>query len=261
MSQAPLTDVSTSATTPPSARDAQADAHLAQLHKMSTTAGVTNLDYVAVNQTAIVAVLLGLASALAFFGYLLLIIPIVGVIFAVVAIRQINDSSGTQTGRGLALLGLALCVLLGGAAVAKEGIAIARVKGDENRIAATLNQYGAAVRDAKYKEAYDLCDDDFQNNVSYDHFKKSWEQMLANSPLGKLEVMEWNGVSPIFESAAGSRLAGTKIRMKFAKGNDERFDVTLRQVGDKWLVYRMPDFFVPEKKPTPSKKGEDVFNF
>jgi hypothetical protein len=257
MSQAPETDVSTTTGTPETPRDAEADAHLAQLHKMSTTAGVTNLDYVAVNQTAIVSVLLGLASALAFFGYLLLIIPIVGVIFAVVAIRQINDSSGTQTGKGLALLGLGLCVLLGGAAIANQAIAIARVKGDENKIATTLSQYGTAVREGRYKDAYDLFDDDFQSNIPYDQFRKSWEQMLDNSPLGKLEVMEWNGVTPIFESAAGSRLAGTKIRMKFAKGSDERFDVTLRQVGSKWLIYRMPDFFTPVKK----KKPEDVFNF
>ena len=53
--------------------DAQADAHLAKLHRMSTTAGVTNAGYVAVNHTAIAAGLLGLVSALAFFGWLLLI--------------------------------------------------------------------------------------------------------------------------------------------------------------------------------------------
>src|SRR5947207_11805007 len=99
------------------ADQAVADAHLAQLHKMSTTAGVTNAGYVAVNHTAIAAVLLGLASALAFFGWLLLVVPVVGIIFAIVAIRQINDSSGTQTGRGLAYVGLLFCLLLGGGAI------------------------------------------------------------------------------------------------------------------------------------------------
>src|SRR5688572_22362990 len=84
--------------------------HLAHLHKMSTTAGVTNQDYVAVNTVAIVAAVLGLASGLAFFGWLMLVVPLAGIVFAVVAIRQINDSSGTQTGKGLAMIGLALCV-------------------------------------------------------------------------------------------------------------------------------------------------------
>src|SRR3954462_5034744 len=114
MSQAPHTNVSP----PPSAATVNAAAAgvdpLAGLHKMSTTAGVTNLDYVAVNQTAIAAVLVGLLSALSFFGFLLLVIPIVGAIFAVIALRQIADSNGTQTGRGLAILALALCVILGG---------------------------------------------------------------------------------------------------------------------------------------------------
>ena len=45
--------------------------------KLPTTAGVTNLDYVAVNQTAIAAVLLGLLSAVSFFGHLLLITTLV----------------------------------------------------------------------------------------------------------------------------------------------------------------------------------------
>src|ERR1051325_9373441 len=95
--------------------DADADAHLAQLHRMSTTAGVTNLDYVAVNLTSIFALLLGLASALAFLHWAFLAVPLVGIIFAIISLRQINNSSGTQTGKGLAITGLILCLLLGGA--------------------------------------------------------------------------------------------------------------------------------------------------
>ena len=93
MSQAPQSNVTAAATTD---RAAGGEDHLSRLHKMSTTAGVTNLDYVAVNHTAIAAVLLGLLSALSFFGFLLLVIPIVGVVFAVIALRQIGESNGTQ---------------------------------------------------------------------------------------------------------------------------------------------------------------------
>src|SRR6476646_9155703 len=112
MSHAPQTNV----TTPPGADP------LAGLHKMSTTAGVTNLDYVAVNQTAIAAVLIGLLSVVSFFGHLLLVIPVVGVIFAIVALRQISNSNGTQTGKGLALLALLLCLGLGGTAIGMEAV-------------------------------------------------------------------------------------------------------------------------------------------
>jgi hypothetical protein len=229
--------------------DADADAHLAQLHKMSTTAGVTNLDYVAVNQTAIVAAILGLASALSFLASLLLVIPLVGVIFAIVALRQIKDSSGTQTGRLLAILGLLLCVLLGGGAITKEAMAIAAVKGDENKIAATLAQVGQYLHDGKYKEAYALHDDEFQNRVKFPLFESTWKSIQSPMPLGRVQSMEWNGVSPSFASEGGSPVAATKARMKFERAQDERFDVLLRRVGDRWLISRFPSFF-PERRPS-----------
>jgi hypothetical protein len=242
---------------PTTPSDAQADAHLASLHKMSTTAGVTNLGYVAVNQTAIVAALLGLASALAFFGWLLLVIPVVGIIFAIVAIRQINDSSGTQTGKGLALLGLALSILMGGGMVTIEAVALAGVRGDENKIAATLSQAGEFIRDGKYREAYALHDDDFQNRVKFPQFESTWKSIQAPAPLGRVQSMEWNGVTPAFGSEKGSAIAATKARMKFERAQDERFDVGLRRVGNRWLISHFPAFFA-EKRPT--KQQDDVFN-
>ncbi len=64
MSQAPMSQA-------PSTATSAADEHLERLHKMSTTAGVTNTGYVAVNQTAVVALVLGVLSAIALFGTLL----------------------------------------------------------------------------------------------------------------------------------------------------------------------------------------------
>jgi hypothetical protein len=229
---------------------------------MSTTAGVTNLDYVAVNQTAIAAVLVGLLSALSFFGYLLLVIPIVGVIFAVIALRQIGDSNGTQTGRGLAALGLVLSLALGGAAIAKEALAVMRVKGDESRIAATISQLGTNLKDGKYKEAYELFDPEFRRRVTADTFQKRLQDIQSGS-LGKIEVMEWNNVTPVFESAEGHKVAATKIRTKFDKGFDDRFDIILREIDGKWLIVRLPDFFPDRASPAapPSSKAKDQFEF
>jgi len=236
--------------------DAQADAHLAKLHRMSTTAGVTNAGYVAVNHTAIAAALLGLVSALAFFGWLLLIVPVVGIVFAIVAIRQINDSSGTQTGKGLALAGLALCVLLGGGAITRDVIAVARAKGDETRIADTLSKLGQYVKDENYKSAYDLHDDAFQSRVTLAQFESKWKSLQAADSLGKMESMQWNGVPPYIESEGGSPLAATKAKVKFEKANEERLDFILRKVGDRWLIAKAPNFF-PEARPSAKK---DVFN-
>ena len=236
--------------------DAQADTHLAKLHRMSTTAGVTNAGYVAVNQTAIAAAVLGLVSALSFFGWLLLIVPVVGIVFAVVAIRQINDSSGTQTGKGLALAGLALCVLLGGGAITRDLISVVRARGDETRIADTLAKLGQQIRDENYKGAYDLHDDAFQSKFPLTQFESTWKSVQAASSLGKIVSIEWNGVAPYIESEGGSPLAATKAKVKFEKAQDERFDVILRKVGDRWLITRFPAFFA-EKKPGGKK---DVFN-
>jgi len=253
MPDAPQT-TATAATTPP---DSVADAHLAQLHKMSTTAGVTNLDYVAVNHTAIVAALLGIASALAFFGWLLLLIPVVGIVFAIIAIRQIKDSSGTQTGKGLAITGLVLCLLLGGGVIIKEGAAIAAKQGDEHKIADTISQVGQFVHDGKYPEAYALFTDEFHQNVTPQQFASTWKMVQSGPPvgLGKIQALEWNGVSPVFETEAGAPIAITKAKLKSERAQDERFDIVLRRVGNRWLVTRFQ--FFPEKKRT---KPADDYN-
>ena len=271
MSQAPQSNVTAAPTDRApdgAAATAVAEDHLARLHKMSTTAGVTNVDYVAVNHTAIAAVLLGLLSLLSFFGYLLLVIPIVGVVFAVIALRQIGESNGTQTGRGLAMLGLLLSVLLGGAAIAREAIAVARVKGDESGISSVIAKVGEAVRQGKYDDAYGLFDTDFKKNVKPELFKSRWEEIVKGS-LGKLEIFEWNGITPYFESAEGHKMAATKVRTKFEKGTEDRFDVILRETDGRWLISQLKGFFPEAGAAAPpsgggkpgSGKSNDVFNF
>jgi hypothetical protein len=241
---------------------AEADLHLARLHKMSTTAGVTNTDYVAVNQTAVVALVLGVLSSIALLGSLLLVVPVVGVVFAIVAIRQINDSSGTQTGKAMAWAGLALCVVFAGAKVTWDVMAGMSVRQDEERIAATIAELGKDVREGDYASAYKLFDDPFQNRVKIESFKKTWEAVQAPKPLGRVKVLEWNQVTPVFESAAGGRSAIAQARMSFtntAGQREERVDLVLRQVGSKWLIMRFETFF-PEPRRPRQPQQEDVFD-
>src|SRR3954451_9896103 len=77
------------------------DDPLAHLHKMSTTAGLGSGDYVAVNGTAVFALLVGVASALALMSEVLLILPLVAFVAGFMAWGQIRHSNGTQTGKGL----------------------------------------------------------------------------------------------------------------------------------------------------------------
>jgi hypothetical protein len=248
MSQAPISQAPP--TTP-------SDEHLERLHKMSTTAGVTNTGYVAVNQTAVVALVLGVLSAIALFGTLLLVVPIVGIVFAIVAIRQINDSNGTQTGKWMAWAGLALCLAFGGARATQDLMVSAGVKQDEQRIAGTISQLGRELGAGNYAAAYALFDDEFQDRIKPDAFKKTWEAVQAPTPLGRLQVLEWNGITPVFESAGGAKTATAQARMKFTRGNEERVELVMHQLGDRWVVLRFPTFF-PEKKP--GRQPEDVFD-
>src|SRR5438067_1559244 len=70
---------------------------IAALHKMSTTAGVGTTEYVAINNLAIVAAVLGLVTGLAFFGAPFMLIGVAGILCGIVALKQITDSNGTQS--------------------------------------------------------------------------------------------------------------------------------------------------------------------
>src|SRR3954462_15428509 len=90
------------------------DDPIAHLHKMSTTAGLGSGDYVAVNAVAVVAALAGLASTLALADNVLFLIPLVGVVLAIIPLMQISHSNGTQPGRAIAVGGLILSLLFTG---------------------------------------------------------------------------------------------------------------------------------------------------
>src|SRR5688500_6367590 len=78
--------------------EADGDEALHKLHRMSRTAGLGTQEYVAINVAAVMTLLLGLVSALAMVTSLLLVIPLAGVVCGVIALYQIKDSNGTQTG-------------------------------------------------------------------------------------------------------------------------------------------------------------------
>src|SRR5882762_5848677 len=110
---------------PPAAADP-----LSKLHKMSTTAGVASQQYVAVNTAAVLAALLGVASMMAMFSPLLLVIPAVTIGVALFAWRQIANSNGTETGKVLAISGLVLAVVVGGGVAAREVMAASKARAD-----------------------------------------------------------------------------------------------------------------------------------
>ncbi len=77
-------------------------------------------DYQSVNVFAIAALLVGLASVLAFIHPLLWSIPVVAIGLSGVALYLISHSAGAQVGRKIALVGLAAALALGAAALSKQ---------------------------------------------------------------------------------------------------------------------------------------------
>src|SRR5437764_6191118 len=111
---------------------------LAHLHKMSTTAGLGTTEYVAINPVAVATVFLGLASALALLDNTLLAVPVLAVVMAIVSLRQISHSGGTQTGRGLAILGLVLAIAFSGVVLARSLVHQFRTRQDTQQLDALV---------------------------------------------------------------------------------------------------------------------------
>ena len=88
---------------------------------MSTTAGLGSGDYVAINGAAIASILIGVGSAIVLFdSKMLLVVPLAGIVCAILAWVQISQSNGTQTGRAVAAIGMLLSLGFGGFYTAKS---------------------------------------------------------------------------------------------------------------------------------------------
>ena len=75
---------------------------------MSRTAGLGTTDYVAVNTTAVTALILGLLSGLSLLGTIMLVLPVATLVVGIIAVVQVRRSAGTQSGTAIAALGLLL---------------------------------------------------------------------------------------------------------------------------------------------------------
>src|SRR5687768_9014661 len=113
---------------------------LHNLYRMSRTAGLGSGDYVAINNTAIAALLLGLASALALLWPAALVVAAAAIVCGVVALLQIRSSNGTQTGRAFAVLGILLGLALGGATAGKIVMRRVEHRRDEAKIGELVKQ-------------------------------------------------------------------------------------------------------------------------
>jgi uncharacterized protein DUF4190 len=226
---------------------------LLHLYKMSTTAGVGSQDYVAVNVTAVVAVVFGLASVLCALGYLLLIIPIVGIVLSVIALRQIRNSNGTQTGRGIAWVGL---ILAGGITAVIGGYRVVnalQLRSDENAIATLCSQFGQYISNGDYDRAYQLFDTEFQGRVPMDEFRSQFKEMQSGDQAPALEGAAWNGIAEFQTDSEGVVRCSTMIKMHYrgttSDEDDPRLEAHFRRDDNGWRIDSIGGFFATAPSP------------
>jgi hypothetical protein len=228
------------------------DDPLSHLHKMSTTAGLGSGEYVAVNGAAVFAVLLGLASALTLLDEVLLVVPLTAIIVGIVAWRQINHSNGTQTGKGLVALALALSLGFGGFVVAKETTRGIRTRDDRAAINRTVKEFGEKIKANDMAGAYAMCSDRFHQNVDAERFNRQMGMLHESEIFGKLKDAEWNGLADFQSDPTGNRYALTKLKMNLDKTVID-VEATMRKDGARWVFDSMPTFFPPEQQQRPGR--------
>ena len=237
--------------------DKAAFEHIAHLPKMSATAGVGSGDYVAISAAAVVAIIIGAASVFTLLNIALVIIPFAGVIVAIVAIRAIENSNQTLTGKSFATIGLLLSLGFGAFAVAQWAYSLYLQHEAAVSIDEVLANFGADINNGDLNGAYGLMSERFKGRVSQATF---FERLKAVQDDLKSEALNGIGYGPITGAQAGSDVAIlnndtgnvtaiTYMKFKFAKGIDaEGQAVTLRKSLDHWVIDDLANLF-PTQKP------------
>ena len=214
---------------------------------MSTTAGAASQEYVAINQTAIATLLLGLASVSVVMANLLLVLPVVAVACGIVALRQISRSNGTQSGRLLTTLGM----ILGLGMLAYVTIPAARMhyatKAEEGRIIAAVAEFGKVLVARDYDRAASMVNPDFfaKKQLTKQDFAGTWEHLTSNPYYGELTSLVSNGLVRIDDTLAGQS-ASTLMVMRFSKADApmRRSVVLGKDDSGNWRIDDIPEVFV-----------------
>jgi hypothetical protein len=185
---------------------------------MSPTAGVAATEYVAINNGAIAALLLGMASVLALMN-------------------------GTQTGAGLALAGLFFAVAIGSYVGSSTFIQDYARREDKQAIAALCEKFGKALSERRYDDAYSMFSMRFRSQVSRVDFvsKMRGEQDMldrgaALGQIGPIVEVTWNGLIAFnADYDAGTFVADSGIELHYKNTpSTNPLPAVFRKVGDTW---------------------------
>ena len=225
---------------------------LAGLYRMSTTAGVSTQEYVAINPTAIAALILGCGSVLVLLTDMFLVVPAAGVVCGLVAINQIRKSNRTQTGIVLAALGLLLSLVIGGGKAGYDAVTALRTTADERQIATLMHQLGDDLAARNYEKAYARFDDRFRERVSLATFVQSWDGFNDPKVMGPLRSVDWNEQRMAMDDRVdtGGKVANGMAFFKYANNDQPRRVVFgFEKLGGVWRVDDIEGLFPQKKQP------------
>jgi hypothetical protein len=170
--------------------------------------------YSAVSRPAILALFLGLASALALVSPILVIVPLAAAATAVVALRQISSSGAQYSGRWSATVGLCLAMLFAGWGLSREWTRQARLQEQARQFA---EEWLQLVRDGKLQRAHQYMNPPgarLSSDAAIAEFYRTdaeagevMKSLFANEPLKTLSSMRSNG-SVEFRALAGQSRRG-----------------------------------------------------
>jgi hypothetical protein len=227
------------------------------LHRMSTTAGVGSQDYVAINGTSIAAVVLGLASSLSLVNNVLLVVPLAGIIFAFVALRQIGNSGGTQGGRVLAWAGILLSVGFSGYGLAQQVIHAQANRQDRQDVGKLIDQFSTDLAAGNFQQVYQLFSQHFrEDRVDLQEFTLRLKPVQVNPLYGNLKKVGWNGLAEFrIDPRLGYQQAVALLDFDFEKTQTPlRVDAQFRKEGNQWKFDDIPQFFAKQPGP-PGQPG------
>lgn len=234
---------------------------LAQLHRMSRTAGAGSTDYAAVNTTAVVAAVLGAASFLALLTPIFLFVPVIALVMSIVALRQVKASNGTQTGMVLAIIGLILGLGFAGVTGLRFASQQQQRAADRRDLGTLISDFGAKLSQNDTGGAYALFDDRLKEQLTLPQLEKFVNEAL-NPNLGRVKSIESNGLFAFEEDPdTGNMIARGMALAKTEKLPDDRPlrpEVTYRRSGGKWLILNIPDWVAAAKGPSGRPAGAEL---
>ena len=231
---------------------------LHNLYRMSRTAGLGSGDYVAINNTSVLAFLLGLAGVLALLTFMMVVVPIAGVMCGALALFQIRSSNGTQTGQVFAVLGILFGLAFGGIAVANAVRDNIAERQNEQEVAKTVKSLSDLISTQQYAQAYQtLFSEEFRKEFPEDVFTTRWENI--NRSTGAIKAIDWGGRAE-FETVKGTntRRGYTKALFKFDTVEEPSpVAITLLEQDGVWMVNRIGDIFDPMQERSNDMQSMD----